>query len=469
LSFASIELLPGALRADVHLHEEVIGPRSLAGLTIVTDGLRRLGQSEIALTLRRTHDADPDVPISIQGYLKKVFGMALAGRIVDEGGISGTLLGSNAPATEQTDTGAKEQSRAWRFGPFAGVIFSRGSSPASLGLGSDVLTAVLATEPELAMAGRCSVNRVLTRLGLEARFFPWPYWADTSRNSVYSHEDVERSILARLGHLYVSSAALTVCGDEVRFNLPTGAGDVVAAALDAGKPLAVLVGRNTAVGSAFVWLPNGGPAGIHAPGADGSVMAGWFLILNPGGVGADEIRFPVEDGIAALLTRRSTRKLIKALRECASIRIRSNQMSRTLELTPTAETWNPPSPSAVVQLGEVEIVAGDLEFGATVPLAALRDLGHLITAMVQQAYAANSVACGLVVRATINTTGSRFGVLSQLAPNAPKSTAEPGGRVYELMAEIYGRLAAGATLASTPGELILDYRWSLPAPTAANI
>jgi hypothetical protein len=38
--------------------------------------------------------------------------------------------------------------------------------------------------------------------------------------------------------------------------------------------------------------------------------------------------------------------------------------------------------------------------------------------------------------------------MSQLAP---KSTAEPGGPVYELMVELYGRLAAGATLAPTTG------------------
>jgi hypothetical protein len=56
------------------------------------------------------------------------------------------------------------------------------------------------------------------------------------------------------------------------------------------------------------------------------------------------------------------------------------------------------------------MLAGDLEFGATIPFAALRDLGRSITAMVQQAYAANSVACGLGVRATLSTAGSRFGV-----------------------------------------------------------
>jgi len=70
------------------------------------------------------------------------------------------------------------------LGPFCGVAYD--VSP-DFGMSADtLLCGLLLTEPELKMAQVSSTTRVLTQLGNAYRYFPFPYWTDPARASVFA-------------------------------------------------------------------------------------------------------------------------------------------------------------------------------------------------------------------------------------------------------------------------------------------
>jgi hypothetical protein len=290
-----IELVPGELWASIHRHR--LGPPRLADArTAITSGLRKVGQREVVLTLVHDRHAMPDFPDSLLWYFTVLRDLAIDGRPVGPGGISGYA----APGP-------------FGLGSFVGAGFAEPQPVADVPVPEDALAAVLLTEAELAMAMKSSLHRVLSRLGQAARFFPWPFWSDPARRSVYAAEDADRTLLALLPRVAVGGASATLSSSDIILSIPTEAAGAVAQQLHRREAICILPSRDPEVAAALVWRPGQQePAAIHAEPADGSRIAAAFVALVPSDEPGDRIRFQ-EDGFSVLLASETVRGVVRGL------------------------------------------------------------------------------------------------------------------------------------------------------------
>jgi hypothetical protein len=289
-----IELIPGVLRASVMLQDVTWGDVTVPCWTAVTVGMRPAGQAEIAVCLVRDSDDPSRFPPRFFKFFEAVHELAREGRIVEPGGM--TWLGGEDP---------------FGLGPFQGVAYE--VSP-DFGLGPEtLLCAVLLTEPELEMAQVSSTARVLTRLGHLYRYFPFPFWTDPARSSVFDPGDADQSILRLLPQLVVADGSATLSGSQLRVVVPLDAASVLATELREGRPLALIVGRDPAAPAMLTWRPGqADPIAINADGSDGSHIAAIFVAFVPAPAPVDDVRFQ-EDGFVVLLAEGSGRRLVDAL------------------------------------------------------------------------------------------------------------------------------------------------------------
>lgn len=290
-----VELVAGELLASIFRHR--LGPPRLADArTAVTSGLRRVGQREVALTLVQDRGATPDFPDSLLWYFTVLRDLAAEGRPVGPGGISGYA----APGP-------------FGLGSFVGAGFAEPQPVAGVPIPEDALAAVLLTEGELAMAMKSSLHRVLSRLGQAARFFPWPFWSDPARKSVYDVADADRTLLALMPRLAVAGTHATLSGSELLVSLPPAAAGLVAEQLHRRNVACILPSRDPEVAAALVWRPGQQePAAIHAEPADGSRIAACFVALVPTDEPDDRIRFQ-EDGFSVLVSEATATRVVRAL------------------------------------------------------------------------------------------------------------------------------------------------------------
>lgn len=165
----------------------------------MTEGLTSSGQREVTLTVLRRGGAESGFPEGVLAYIPALERLGVQGKVVKVHDVSGY----RAPGP-------------FGLGPFVGVAFVEAAPIPEVHAPPGALAGVFLTEGELAMATRCSVLRVLHRLGKVARYFPTPYWSDPSRQTVYDDADVERSVLSQLERAVVPEAAATLEGDVMR-------------------------------------------------------------------------------------------------------------------------------------------------------------------------------------------------------------------------------------------------------------
>jgi len=314
-SSAHLDLVPGALSADIVLHDAPIGEGSFPCWTVLTNGLLRHKQQEVALTIVRDSDDINDFPETVLGYLPALLEFAKQGRIVGEGGLSFY----QAPGP-------------FNLGSFTGIAYTAaGLVPDSI-VPSGTLSGLFLTAEEANMAHRCSVFRVLSRLGQAYRYFPWPYWSDPRRSSLYAPEDADQSILSKVNKLHAATASATISGNEMRLVMPRSVATGTAERLAAGQAIAVLTGRDPSVPAALVWGPGQSEAtAITYDRMDGSRLAAWFALVVPSNERTDAIRFQ-EDGYCVLLTAETAAKLTEALRFSSTFRMepRGSELSLTI-------------------------------------------------------------------------------------------------------------------------------------------
>jgi hypothetical protein len=304
----------------VLVHQVDIEPLEspLACWTLVTSGLARLGQREISLTVSRASDDPAEVPPGLLGYLDAVQSFAREGRLVDEGGISGYA----APGP-------------FGFGSFVGVVFENAQPVDGVDLPADALAGVLLTEGELAMAQRSS-SRVLSQLGALYRYYPWPYWSDPRRPSVYAPGDADTTILSKMPRCSMRNSTATLFDDDLHLVMPLRDAAVLGQQLESSGAAAVLPGRSPSAAGALVWRPGQTePAGITAHTADASGLSTWFVAFVASGEAVDSVRFQ-EDGYAALLTAATTADLVRRLHAPGTVKVRDSLGDRSITVTVTA-------------------------------------------------------------------------------------------------------------------------------------
>ncbi len=139
------------------------------------------------------------------------------------------------------------------------------------------------TEHEVAAVQKFGYSRVLSMLGKNSRFFPFPYWTDLKRNEVAVKEVFEKSLVNRTSRLSVSYSSLTLEGgrlilsidSQIHSSIKTEVGEI-----PSNVPVTWLPGISKKANACLTWNSDDqGPEGISAPGSDGSILGGCVLIL----------------------------------------------------------------------------------------------------------------------------------------------------------------------------------------------
>jgi hypothetical protein len=316
---STVELAHGALRAMVHDHLVPLNGTPASCWTVVTDGLADVGQAEVSLTLTRTGAATREFPETLLGYLEAVHQFASEGQTVGEGGLSGYA----APGPFQ-------------LGSFVALAFiPSAAANLHIAMPENTIAGVFLTEAEFAMARSASRRRVLHRIGQAYQYFPYPFWSDATRASVYAPGDDARTLLSKFRKYACRDDSAVIEGNTMHVSISPGTADALADTLSAREALALLPGLDRLAVAALVWQPGQTrPEAICSQVGDHPRVAATFVGFVPNDADADSIRFQ-EDGYTILLTASTTVELVERLRERRVARLDDPDSPHTVIVTST--------------------------------------------------------------------------------------------------------------------------------------
>lgn len=278
---------------------------------LITRGLLAHGQKECVIALKTQSD---DTQAFATKYMRTLDMLARKGRLIDAGGLS-TLPNGVAPVD------------GFCFAPVHAIGAQLGEAKLAA---DDVLFAVPLRGNEVEMVQRAGGARVLARLGLATRFFPFPPWVDVERPSVVTKDDLAATIMGVKVPPPASfpGVRIEIISERVVVTLSVEVSHVLADGIKSGAVLA-LACTEMGVGSsaAFVFDPKSkGPSAITAakkhdeeiaqalPGTSGS-----FLVLA---IGAPSSVL-LEDGFVRTIEARDWSELATALSAGRSIELSS--------------------------------------------------------------------------------------------------------------------------------------------------
>lgn len=416
---AEIEIVPGALRATVHLHHVHAQSGGVPCWSYVTAGLAALGQAEVVLTVAIELGAHPGrFPTDPLRFFATLHDLAAQGRTVDAGGI--TELG-----------GAGFMGRN-------GLVYARAQPMEGVPLPAAALAIVPITAEELAVLKTGGCTRVLAALGSAYRHYPFPPWLDRRRGSVITPQRTNGTILAQVPHLPVPGSA-RMEGSQLLLKLRPAAAPLLAQAL-AGLPanagFAITTEVDPAADGCLVWeAGQSAPAAITPPGSRGERLSGCFAVFVP--EQAEDGAQMFEDGFGVFLTSASAAALRHALSTGAPLALppRGGSMGVTLQWVPM-QYQNPIDGSVIHASGGFHdyqpaggpkpLLAAGVKLKQVILLTAEHELAQRIEVSALSAYCKSVEALAAACFAP-HTAGAGWEVLVDLA-------IAPGGAVQHRLA-----------------------------------
>ncbi|MBY0551458.1 MAG: hypothetical protein K2W95_29525 [Candidatus Obscuribacterales bacterium] len=188
-----VTLIPQKLAVTIHLHEIDVCGQSLSCWSYVSSGFSSVGQKEIVFTLKRELREEvlryPGAPLD---FFRQIYPLACEGQYVDSGGFTGLAPGFLAPH-------------------LGGVLYEKSNLRiANAELPPDLLTAIVVTPEEFAAAYDFGNLRVLTLLGDQSRYYPFPFWIDRRRAGTVSNASIaqmKQGLPGRLHYLLMNDCS----------------------------------------------------------------------------------------------------------------------------------------------------------------------------------------------------------------------------------------------------------------------
>jgi hypothetical protein len=314
-----LDLIPGKLKAHVHVHEMETLTGHISCWSYGSDGLWALGQKEMVLTLqRRPGEAPGDYLEEPLTFFAAVYPLAEQGLLVDTGDI-----------TEFADD--------WLLG-FRGLAYVPSEPLEGVDLPEQAIAAILLQAEELDTVRDFGLTRVLARLGNAYRYYPYPPWSERSRPGVWYADEGESTILALARRVNVPGTSVLYDGDQIILRVwprgKEGLQELLKVPEDAVVTL--LTEMDPTVNACLVWTP--GQTGLEAittGEADASVITANFIVFVPQqpGDGGQAL----EDGFVMMLTDASWLAIREALEMEKNLTIPATQegLGLVVEWMPT--------------------------------------------------------------------------------------------------------------------------------------
>jgi hypothetical protein len=311
-----VELIPDRLGVRIYRHTlDTVQHGTMACWTYVTEGLPRLNQPEVSLTLRRLpHTSTPQEPLQ---FFMMLHQFAEQGRIVNAG--DWTQFGSR-----------KFFDRHLMYIPAQPI--------ADVPLSPETILAISVTEEELKAVQSFGILRVMAQLGQQARFYPCPPWLDPNRPGIDFTRTLEESLLRTFHRIRCPQVRiLHRMGNRLTLRLSPAIRDPLAEELDRiaeNEPVAFLTDLDPEADGCVVWEPDQAePTAISPPDSQGKQIGGCFaaFVADQETTGG---RF-IEDGFLVFLTNAEWHSV-----RCAILGGQSLQIDATDGLLPLYIEWD---------------------------------------------------------------------------------------------------------------------------------
>lgn len=287
------ELIPNVLRANIMLNSFFMGQEELSCWTYVSNGLEKVGQKEIIVSIQKLPDDQiGDFPQAPLEFFKTVLDHALRKEFIDICSISdfgqSGFLSSTFPAAAYV----RSQTMGDWFPP------------------ANSLSMVLLTAEELAASQLAGITRVFALLGKNTLHFPCPVWNKLNRESVVSSEmlaQMNESFIAQMPRILIRDSGISAEDRVISLQLPLSSRHYFTqlTELELQTPLMLLPDFDERSDAVLVYQMDkaASPLAISAPGTEGERIAGSFICFAPDQ--DSDHGMIVEDGFA-LSARRET-------------------------------------------------------------------------------------------------------------------------------------------------------------------
>lgn len=309
------EVIPGQLEVELHRLEE-------RDWVFISNGMQAHGQREMVLCLRIPNATS--LPTDPFPFFSQCLQMAQQGMTVDHNGRTG--LGPNQMFGRQDVTGL-----IYVDCPDLGIP-----------LPPEALLVVPLVAEELQIREQAGHLRILSQLGRQVRYYPFPYWFDLKRKPVpLASRIVAETIFNKLGRLSLWSVRAWIEGETIKVRIDSSALPQIQNALKtlpAEAPLAILTGLDDDADGCLVWCPGeAGPQAITPDGSQGRRLAGAFLLVCPVEEGSEDFRM-MEDGFGFLLSPARYATFLERLQAGLNLELRGLQVGLSLEWTTPRKT-----------------------------------------------------------------------------------------------------------------------------------
>lgn len=193
------------------------------------------------------------------------------------------------------------------------VIYARGTEVLGIPGSADALAAVHLEEEEFEIVMKGMSARVLGRLALRARFFPYPPWWEHRARPVISQREQASSMVPRIGcQATAGDVRVTGVGKTIEISVPSDAAARTFAQLTGDEEM-FLVHAEVApdADAQYVWLADGGAPAATTAVAQPTRFAFAFVLFASGSPSAVKT---TEDGVSMLLPRADMARVLAALR-----------------------------------------------------------------------------------------------------------------------------------------------------------
>lgn len=360
----TIELIPDRLYVEVFLHEVKIGMsnQSLNTLGFLTKGLSATGQKELFIAIQSPDQQYTSIPPAPIHFINTIYDYAQKGHTVD--------------SREMTQFGERDL-LGWK-----GVVYI--DPPAHLAhlFSAPTLSVILLSASEVEATREVGTMRVLSMLGKQFTYYPFPYWSDLGRTELPISRMKAQSLLSQVKCMSWTSSHLILHQHEIRFmpfqgKLPSSLSKEM---LPPEEPVALFPSLSPTANGCLTYSfdgPEKGPQAITPPGGNGSILSGCCLILI-GGQEEYSSRI-LEDGFCLMLTDVQWEGFWDAFLEGKSYSLTSEQSySFAMEwMAEGTDLYLPEEELPVkgpIHLDHIQLLADDDQLSANLDINALSDL-----------------------------------------------------------------------------------------------
>ncbi|CAA6827771.1 MAG: Unknown protein [uncultured Aureispira sp.] len=280
----TIERIPKKLSIIVDEHQipVTMGNNNVRALSYLSTGLSQVGQQELFFVLKTNQIDVNNIPTEPLHFFEQVYQFATQGQIVKEGDI--------------TQFGQKD---LWGW---KGIVYAKSPLHLQKQLPKDCLSLILLSLEEVQAIPSFGALRVLSMLGKQARYYPFPYWTDNHRANLLIGA-LKESLLTRVNRINLPEAVVTsVKNKHIYLKIARQLSlDLSKQTFPSSVPIGILPSLAAEADACLTWSfePNK-PEAISLPDSKGSIISGCLLVLI-GGQAQNSSRI-LEDGFALLLT-----------------------------------------------------------------------------------------------------------------------------------------------------------------------